>query len=655
MILVVLEESLFFTFRYNPALTVSGLREITIILNEHIRNIAIIAHVDHGKTTLVDAFLKQSHIFRDNQIEMSQEMILDSNELEREKGITILAKNIAIMYKEYKINIIDTPGHADFGGEVERTLTMADGCLLLVDAQEGTMPQTKFVLKKALELGLKPIVVINKIDKKFANAKKALDKVNDLFLQLATDMSQLDFPVFYAIGREGKVWNEMPEGDLTIANSIQGDIRPLLDGIVESIPAPTTEEGTFQMQIASIEQDSHQGKFLVGKIKRGKVKIGDSVVVLLKDQKVSGKVKTIRTREGLGFKYFDEASSGDIVGIAGIDINAIGGTLTAASNPEKMSEIKISNPSVQIRFEANTSPFMGKEGKYVSSKQLQERLDREAEGNISLKISKLDGGAYTVAGRGELQLSILIETMRREGYEFQVRRPEVIIQEIEGKKFEPLEELYIEVPTEYQGTVTQALSERKAELLTLEMDDSSNQAKFMYKILTRNLLGLRTKLLTETKGNLIINNFLLDYVPYTHQEEMFRRGVLLASEGGTAMGYSLNTIQDRGELIIEPGTQVYEGMIIGIHKYENDLEVNVIKERQKSAVRMKHDEITQTSLKSIKTLTLEFALLFLNKDEILEITPQNLRLRKQHLTKTQRDWARRDNLNDYAKAALGVK
>lgn len=624
-------------------------------MNDNIRNIAIIAHVDHGKTTLVDAFLKQSHIFRENQEEMQQEMILDSGDLEREKGITILAKNIAINYKGIKINIIDTPGHADFGGEVERTLNMADGCLLLVDAQEGTMPQTKFVLKKALELGLKPIIVINKIDKKFANPKKALDKVNDLFLQLATDMSQLDFPVFYAIGREGKAFTELPEGDLTIPNSLQGDIRPLLDGIVEYIPSPKIEEGDFQMLIASIEQDPHQGKFLVGKIKRGNVKIGDSVVVMIKDQKISGKVKTIRTREGLNYKYIDSASSGDIVGIAGVDVNAIGGTLAAFNNPEKLPEIKISNPSVQIRFEANTSPFMGKEGKFVSSKQLQERLDREAESNISLKITKLDGGAYTVAGRGELQLSILIETMRREGYEFQVRRPEVIIQEIEGKKFEPLEELYIEVPSEYQGTVTQALSERKAELVSLEMDENSNQAKFMYKILTRNLLGLRTKLLTETKGNLVINNFLLDYVPYTHQEEMFRRGVLLASESGIAMGYSLNTIQERGDLIIEPGTQVYEGMIVGIHKYENDLEVNVTKERQKSAVRMKHDEITQTSLKAIKPLTLEFALLFLNKDEILEITPLSLRLRKQHLTKTQRDWARRENLTDYAKSQMGLK
>jgi len=628
------------------------------ISQDKIRNIAIIAHVDHGKTTLVDAFLKQSHIFRENQDEMKQEMILDSGELEREKGITITAKNIAIRYKDYKINIIDTPGHADFGGEVERTLNMADGCLLLVDAQEGTMPQTKFVLKKALELGLKPIVVINKIDKKFADPKRVLDKLHDLFLQLATEADQLDFPVFYAIGREGEVFKEIPSGDLTIPNNIPGDMTPLLDSIIEYVPTPKGDiNGPLQMQITTLLFDPHLGRFLVGKIKRGSAKVGDSVVILHNDNpdspKENGKIKNIRVREGLDFVDVNKASAGEIVAIAGIDSKAIGGTLCTITKPEPLPTIKISNPSVQIKFEANTSPLMGKEGKFVTAKQLQQRLEKEIETNISLKITKGDAGAYYVAGRGELQLSILIETMRREGYEFQIRKPEVLFQEIDGVISEPIEEVIVDVPEEYQGTVQSALSERKAELQDMEI--YNRQVKFTYKILTRNLLGLRNILLTSTKGNAVMNNFLLGYVPYTEQAEIFRRGVLISSDNGIAMGYSLNTIQERGDLLIEPGTQVYEGMIIGIHKYENDLEVNPTKERQKSAVRMKHDEITQTVLKAIKPVTLEFALLFLAKDEILEITPKNLRLRKTFLSKTERDWSKRKNLTDFARQQMGIK
>jgi len=621
-----------------------------------IRNIAIIAHVDHGKTTLVDAFLKQSHIFRDNQDEMNQEMILDSGELEREKGITITAKNIAVRYGEYKINIIDTPGHADFGGEVERTLNMADGCLLLVDAQEGVMPQTKFVLKRALELGLKPIVVINKIDKKFANPPKVLTRLHDLFLQLATEVEQLEFPVFYAIGREGKVFKEIPKEDLTIANSIPGDMSPLLDEIINYIPAPVGDEnGPLQMQITTLQYDSHMGRFLIGKIRRGKAKVGDSVVIIHHDQenapKETGKIKSIRVREGLGFEEVESASAGEIIAISGIESKAIGGTLCISTNVEALPTIKISNPSVQIKFEANTSPFMGKEGKFVTAKLLQQRLEKEIETNISLKITKGDAGSYYVAGRGELQLSILIETMRREGYEFQVRKPEVLFQEINGVKSEPIEEVIIDVPDEYQGTVQSSLSERKAELLDMEIDNG--QVKFTYKILTRNLLGLRNILLTSTKGNAVINNFLLGYVPFTTQPEIFRRGVLISSEAGTAMGYSLNTVQERGDLFVEPGTQLYAGMIIGMNKYEMDLEVNPTKERQKSAVRMKHDEITQTVLKAIKPVTLEFALLFLAKDEILEVTPKNLRLRKAFLTKTERDWSKRKSLTDFAKQKMG--
>lgn len=632
-----------------------------MIDQKKIRNIAIIAHVDHGKTTLVDGFLKQSHIFRDNQDEMSQQMILDSGDLEREKGITIKAKNISITYGEYKINIVDTPGHADFGGEVERTLNMADGCLLLVDAQEGPMPQTKFVLKKAFELGLKPIVVINKIDKKFANPKKVVNLVTDLFLNLATEDYQLEFPVFYAIAREGKVWAEMPqevqdELDRGMTDQFvapEATIQPLLDSIVEYIPHPTGDRTEpFQMLISSLEYDTYQGRMLVGKVKRGTVKVGDSVVVLNGDKTESGRVKNLYTREGLTLVPVNEIVAGDIAIVVGIDSTAIGGTLCISSKPEALPKIKISEPTVQIKFEANTSPLVGKEGKFVTAKQLQQRLDKEAETNISLKITKGDGGAYHVAGRGELQLTILIETLRREGFEFQIRRPEVLMIEEEGKKMEPMEELTIDVPEAYNGAVTSTLSERRGEMLNMEIENG--QSRFTYKILTRNLLGLRNVLINLTKGNLVMNSFMTGYVPYTDQPEMYRKGVLISTDAGVAMGYSLNTIQERGELIVEPGSAVYEGMILGINKYDDDLDVNPVKERQKSAVRMKHDEITQTTLKSIKTLTLEFALVFIGKDEILEVTPQNLRLRKTYLTKNERNWSKRGSLTDFAKKQMGA-
>jgi GTP-binding protein len=631
-----------------------------VVPQEKIRNVAIIAHVDHGKTTLVDAFLKQSNLFRDNQEEMQQEQILDSGELEREKGITIKAKNVSIRYKDHKINIIDTPGHADFGGEVERTLNMADGCLLLVDAQEGTMPQTKFVLRKALELGLKPIVVINKIDKKYANPKKVLDKVTDLLLNLATDLDQLNFPVYYAIGREGKAFKELPEEDLN-STTVPGDITPLLDAIIEHVPAPTgNPTDSFMMQITTLEFNTHLGRYLIGKIVRGTIKNGDSVVIVQPSKEgdgierlESGKVKKLMVREGLAYNEIESASAGEIVAIAGIDSKAIGATVCISSKLEALPVIKISNPSVQIKFEANTSPLVGKEGKFVTAKQVQQRLEKEIETNISLKITKGDGGAYYVAGRGELQLSILIETMRREGYEFQVRRPEVLMIEENGIRKEPIEELIIDVPEEYQGTVVSELSARKAELVNMEPD--AGQIRFSYKILTRNLLGLRNVLITATKGNVVMNNFLLGYVPYTEQPEIFRKGVLISSASGVAVGYSLNTIQERGDLYIEPGTQVYEGMIIGLNKYDQDMEVNPTTERKRSGVRIKHDEITQTVLKAITPVTLDFALLFLAKDEILEVTPKNLRLRKAYLTKTERDWSKRENLTDYAKQQLGLK
>lgn len=619
-----------------------------------IRNIAIIAHVDHGKTTLVDAFLKQSNLFRDNQDEMQQEQIMDSGELERERGITIKAKNASIVYKDYKINIIDTPGHADFGGEVERTLNMAEGCLLLVDAQEGPMPQTKFVLAKALELGLQPIVVINKIDKRHASPAKVFSKVQDLFLQLATKDSQLDFSCFYAIARDGKMYATLPEGTGT-ENAVFPDatMEPILEEIIRVVPAPTGDAAEpTQMLISSLEYDRYLGRLLIGKLSRGRIELNQAVAILGRDERVQGRVQKLFSRVGLRWQEITSASAGEIVAVTGIDSKAIGGTLTSLEREEALPQLKISNPSVQIKFEANTSPLVGKDGKFVTAKQLQQRLEKEIETNISLKIEKGEAGSYYVAGRGELQLSILIEELRREGFEFQIRKPEVLFEKREDGDYEPIEELLVNVPEEYLGTVNAALGERNAEMLNLE--NENGQVTFTYKILTRNLLGLRSQLLTATKGNVVMNNFLLDYVPVSEQTEMFRKGVLIASESGVAMGYALNTIQERGDMFIGPATEVYEGMIIGINKYEQELEVNATKERQKSGVRMKHDEITQTQLKPLIPLTLEYALGFLAKDELLEVTPHNLRLRKIYLTKTERDWSKRSNLTDFAKKKLGI-
>lgn len=621
-----------------------------------IRNIAIIAHVDHGKTTLVDAFLKQSHLFRDNQMEMNQEQILDSGELEREKGITIRAKNVSIRYKDYKINIIDTPGHADFGGEVERTLNMADGCLLVVDAQEGPMPQTEFVLRKAMLLGLKTIVVVNKIDKKFANVPRVVSKLNDLFLKLATDTAQLDFPVLFAIAREGKIFVEMPEGDLTMPGITSGDLKLLLDKIIEYFPCPNGDiNKPLQIQISSLDHDNHLGRYLVGRVFQGTVKVNDSVVIIhgpeVGAKKETGRIKKVMVKEGLDFSEVDHAQAGDIVAITGIDSSAIGGTICHVGEEFPMPQIKISPPAVKIKFEANSSPLVGKEGKFVTATQLAGRLETEKINNISLKIANADGGGYYVSGRGELQLSILIETLRREGYEFQVRKPQVIIQEIDGIKCEPLEVLIIDTPEAQIGTVTDALNKRSAELVNIE--NESGQARMTYKILTRNLFGLRSQLLTSTKGNVVLNSYIDSYVPYTKQTDLYRKGVLIASEGGISIGYSMNTVQERGELFITPGDEVYEGMIVGINKYEQDMEVNVTRARQKSAVRIKHDEITQTVLKPPVQLTLEFALVFLAKDEILEVTPKNLRLRKAFLTKNERVWSQRKVLTEFAKQHMG--
>ncbi len=620
----------------------------------NLRNIAIIAHVDHGKTTLVDAFMKQTHLFRDNQEEMKQTRILDKGELEKEKGITISAKNIAIKYKGVKINIIDTPGHSDFGGEVERTLNMADSCLLLVDAKEGTMPQTKFVLKKALELGLKPVVIINKIDRKLANIEKTTSKINDLFLSLATKEEQLDFPIYYAISREGKVFKEMPTGDLTIPNSTTGDLTPILDEIVTNLPAPSGDVNKpFQMQITSIEYDEHLGRYLIGKISNGKVKVGDPIVLVSNQEdfeKKQGRAKELFTKVGLEWTPIQEARVGEIVAITGIDSTDIGATLCSVDNPEPLPDIKITPPTVRVKFSANTSPFVGKEGKFVTAKQLQQRLDQEKRLNISLKIESKGANAHYVSGRGELQLAILVEQLRREGYEFELGKPEVILQKIDGVECEPLEELIIDAPEEYLSAITEEVSGRKGKMVNMENEEG--QSRFTYHILTRNLIGLHRNLMTATKGTTIINSAVLEYVPYEKGENLYRKGVIISSETGTALAYALMSVQERGRLFISGSTNVYEGMIIGITNTMEDVEVNPCKERHKTNVRMAHSQVTEIALKTPILLTIEYALSFIKDDELIEITPKHIRIRKKLLKSTERIWAKRKNLTFYAKQQL---
>ncbi|MCB9790452.1 GTP-binding protein [Candidatus Nomurabacteria bacterium] len=604
---------------------------------KQIRNIAIIAHVDHGKTTLVDAFMKQSNTFRANQEEMEQDRILDSNDLERERGITISAKNISIHYKGYTINIIDTPGHADFGGEVERTLNMAEGCILVVDAQEGVMPQTKSVLRRAFEIGLKPIVVINKIDKKLANVSQSISRIQDLFLNLATDESQLDFKIYYAIARDGKVFKELPVSQNADFSDIEGSVIPLLEAIVEEIPAPSgNNSGPFQMQISSLDFDPHYGRYVIGKINRGAVSIGDGIVAVHHDSvgaKVTGRVKGLFIKEGLDYKEMQSVEVGQIVAIAGLDKVGIGDTVCDPEAIEPLPDIKISPPSLKIRFEANTSPFLGKESKYPNWKQIQARLDQEAQNNVGLKIENNNDGSYSVSGRGELHLAILIESMRREGYEFQLRKPEVITKVVDGVTMEPVEEVYIEVAEEYYSQVSQEVNARKGELI--DIVNENGLSKMTYKVFTRNLIGLRRILLSTTKGELLINSHFLEYAPLKSAIEEDIKGRIVSNATGKALAYALNTLQERGDLLINPNIDVYEGMIIGLNKYQNDMFVNPTKAREKNNVRMSRAEITLINLKTPIDLTLELAISMIRDDEILEVTPHNIRLRKIFLNKEQ--------------------
>jgi GTP-binding protein len=596
--------------------------------SENIRNIAVIAHVDHGKTTLVDFMLKQFDAFRANEAEMNQTTILDSNPLERERGITILAKNTAINYKDYKINIIDTPGHADFSGEVERTLNMADGALLIIDALEGPMPQTKFVLKKALGMGLKVIVIINKIDKKLADIKDSFEKTNDLFLELATDSDQLNFPVLYAIGREGKAAVKMED----VQSSTTLDA--IMQTIIDFIPAPTIEEGPFKMIATSLDFDTHKGKHVIGKIRSGSLEKGQSVVLInAKNEKIPAKIENIFINRGLKKDEVEKVMAGEIVDITGIDNVTIGDTITDPSNPVALPRISIEEPTIKIAIFANTSPFAGKEGKFANSRQVYERLVKELETNISMRLEVLKD-KFVVSGRGELHLSVLIETMRREGYEFQVEKPEVITKVIGGVIMEPVEDLIIDIPDQFQGVVSRELGERRAQMTNMNADGKGN-TRFEYKIPSKNLLGLRNILLTNTKGTAVINTMFDKYEPLTPLLPKIRNGVLIASEPGVALTFGLENAQGRGITFIDPGTPVYEGMIIGSNTRGDDIEINVAKGKHLTNMRASTADIAIALTPPLK-MSLEQYLDFLEDDELLEVTPKNLRLRKKCLTRLDR-------------------
>ncbi len=591
---------------------------------ENIRNIAIIAHVDHGKTTLVDAMLRQSGIFREN--EQVAERVMDSNDLERERGITILAKNTSLRYKDTKINIIDTPGHADFGGEVERGLEMADGVLLLVDAFEGCMPQTRFVLSKALALDLKPIIVVNKVDRPNARPYEVVDEVLDLFIDLGATEEQIDTPVIFASGRDGWATAEYnPEQP-------NQDLREMFELIENSIPCPDCEDdGPFQMLVSNIDYDEYTGRIAVGKIQRGKITTGMPLILCKADgKKVHGRAVKLYTFDGLKKEVVDEVGAGDMVAISGItDIN-IGDTLCDVNNPDPLPFVKIDEPVLSMTFSVNDSPFAGKDGKFVTSRHLRDRLFRELDSNISLRVSETDSTeAFVVSGRGELHLSVLIENMRREGYEFQVSNPVVIYKEIDGVKCEPIERLTVDVPEEFTGVIMDSVIARKGEMVNME-PTAQNYTRLEFLIPSRGLIGYRSEMLTATKGTGIINSILESYEPYKGDIQPRNRGALIAWENGTSITYGLFNAQERGTLFIGAGVEVYEGMIVGENSRIEDITVNVCKKKHATNTRASGSD---DALKLVppKEMSLEQCLDFIADDELLEVTPNHLRMRKRIL------------------------
>ena len=598
--------------------------------SENIRNVAIIAHVDHGKTTLVDGLLKQSNTFRENQAEMSQTLLMDSGDQESERGITITAKQTSIYHGNYKINIIDTPGHADFSGEVERTLNMADGVILVVDAQEGPMPQTKFVLSKALELGLKPIVVVNKIDKPARRITEVNDEVSDLFLELATNDDQLLYPTYYAIGRDGKAWPEVPENPEADAN-----FEPIFDAIINEIPAPKVElDGDFQLLVTSLTYDNFLGKYAIGRISRGKVKSGEQISLIKRDGTVKkAKIDKLFAYRGLNREEISEAFAGDIVAITGVAEAEIGETLADANNPEALPTIEVEKPTLSMYLGPNTSPMKGREGEFTTSRQIGDRLRKELETNVSLQVEE-NGIGFIISGRGELHLSVLIETLRREGFEFEVGRPQVVTIQEDGVEKEPVEELIIEVTPEFVGAVSQEMGVRRAEMRAQEnLPTGSN--RLTYIITTRAMIGLRNLMLTATKGTIIMNSLPHGYQEMGAKIPSSRNGALIAFEKGTSTPYALQSAESRGELFVGPGTEVYAGMIVGLNNRQEDLEINVVKEKHLTNMRSKSSD-GAVQLTPFTDLSLEQCIDFIEDDELLEVTPQNLRLRKRYLDSNER-------------------
>ena len=596
-----------------------------MVTNEKLRNIAIIAHVDHGKTTLVDAMLKQSHVFRSN--EQVNERVMDSGDIERERGITILSKNTAILYDGIKINIVDTPGHADFGGEVERVLNMVDGVLLLVDAFEGPMPQTKYVLRKALEQGLKPIVVINKIDRPDQRVDDVYDEVLELFMELDADDDQLDFPVIYAAARDGIAKFKMED--------MNDNLEPLMQTIVKEIPAPQGDaDGPLQMMVTTLEADDYVGRVAIGRVIRGSVRPNQNVVVISGDHETKAKVGKVYVYQGLKRVEVDEAGMGEIVALTGLGDVSIGYTVADAENPEALPTINIDEPTLSMTFGVNTSPFAGREGQFVTSRHLRDRLFKEIETNVAMHVEETDSAdVFKVSGRGELHLSILIEQMRREGYELQVGKPEVVYKMINGQKCEPMENLTIEVPQEYMGAVMEALGTRKAELSN--MTELSGYIRMEFFIPARGLIGFRSELLTSTKGNGIMNHVFHGYVPYKGDMTGRSHGSLVAFEQGETTGYGIFSLQDRGTMFISPGQQVYEGMIVGENSRDIDMDINPCKKKNVTNMRTSaSDEAIR--LTPPRILSLEQALEYINDDELVEVTPENIRLRKAILDRTAR-------------------
>jgi len=595
-----------------------------------IRNIAIIAHVDHGKTTLVDGLLKQSHAFRDNQAEMSQDLIMDSGDQERERGITITAKVTAVEHDGYRINIIDTPGHADFSGEVERTINMADGCLLIVDAQEGPMPQTKFVLGKALANELKPIVIINKIDKSGSRIKEVENELADLFLELAVHEDQLHYPVYYAIGREGKAWAELPANP-----EAAGDLSVIFSAIINDIPAPKVElDKPFQMLVSALAWDSFKGRYIIGRITRGRVKKGDMVTVCKIDSsQTKAKVESVLMSQGIGRVEVAGGIAGDIVQLTGIANAHIGETVADELEPEALPVMEVEAPTLKIYLGPNTSPFKGTEGEFSTSRQIGERLKKELETNVGLRVEEESIG-FLVSGRGELHLSVLIEELRREGFEFEVGRPTVVTKEENGQTMEPLEELIIEVPAEHVGSVQQELGARRA-VLKEQFAAAGGVTKLIYELPTRALLGLRNILVTNTKGTAIINSLMVGYQPKGSSLPQLRNGALIAWETGLTTPYSLQTAESRGTCFVGPAEKVYAGQIVGLNRRGDDMEINVCKAKHLTNMRSSSSDGT-VQLTPPTILSLEQCIDFLEKDELLEVTPKSLRLRKRELDPTKR-------------------